>query len=156
MNKLKFLFLCTDNFTRSVTAEMCLLDYLLKNNITNIQVWSIGTNASSDTSDFHDTHFDYMNKLWIDTSKFSRTQLNEKIFSEADLIIWMAEEHQNYVLEHYKKKIKIYSEIINWKKTSIIIPEPDVEWVNKQLTDMVDYIYNTMPDFVDWINKLYE
>ncbi|WP_164779589.1 arsenate reductase/protein-tyrosine-phosphatase family protein [Paenibacillus kobensis] len=45
---MKLLFVCTDNFTRSVIAELCMKDLLRRVNNTSVHVASAGIRAASD------------------------------------------------------------------------------------------------------------
>ncbi|MCK5107495.1 MAG: low molecular weight phosphatase family protein [Nanoarchaeota archaeon] len=42
---IKVLFVCTGNIFRSMVAEKCLKNYLIKNDVKNIKVDSAGTNS---------------------------------------------------------------------------------------------------------------
>lgn len=107
---MKVLFLCTDNFTRSVTAEFCTKHFLKQNNITNIDVASAGFKAGSDLSPFSSIHFDRMRQLNISTDGFSRTLFNQRFIDEFDGIIGMGKEHKDYIQKEYKK-IYLFNEI---------------------------------------------
>lgn len=143
------LFLCTDNFTRSVTAELCLKNYLKINKITDIHVASAGFKSTSDLSGFSSVHFDRLKEIGVDTSGFVRTQFQESFIDEYDSIIGMGEEHKNFIYQEYGKKICLFNEVYNGEFTSVTIPPPDKD--GRYLTEiknMVDYIYNSMPVFV--------
>ncbi|WP_397469523.1 hypothetical protein [Psychrobacillus sp.] len=70
---MNILFICTDNYTRSVIAELCMKDYLRKKNNISVHVGSAGIRANSDISKYSSIHFDIMNEMGIDTSAFKRT-----------------------------------------------------------------------------------
>lgn len=57
---MNILFLCTDNFTRSVIAEFCMKDYLKKTNNARVIVASAGIRANSDISRYSKIHFNIM------------------------------------------------------------------------------------------------
>ena len=101
----KVLFVCSDNYTRSVTAEFCLRNFLLKNNLSTIQSFSAGTQANSDTSKYYNVHFDRMKELDIDFSTFERKQFDRSFFDIYDLIVGMGQEHKDYFLSEYQQKI---------------------------------------------------
>jgi protein-tyrosine phosphatase len=42
-----------------------------------------------------------------DTSNFQRTQFQERLFDEFDVIVGMGKEHKDYILQEYNKKIWI-------------------------------------------------
>jgi protein-tyrosine-phosphatase len=70
--RMNILFVCTDNYTRSVIAEFCLRDYLKETNNTAITVASAGIRANSDISKYSGIHFSIMNEMGNDTSSFTR------------------------------------------------------------------------------------
>ncbi len=144
---MKVLFLCTDNFTRSVTAEFCFKDYLTRNGITNIEVASAGFKATSDLSSFSSVHFDRMAELGIDSSSFKRTQFQEEFLNEC-VIVAMGTEHRDYIREVYGKQVYLFNEIYCGEERSVVVPPPDNE--GKYLAGirrMVDYIHQAMPVF---------
>lgn len=60
---MNIMFVCTDNFTRSVIAEFCMKDFLNKNNIDNFEVTSSGVRANSDISQYSRLHFSIMEEF---------------------------------------------------------------------------------------------
>ena len=152
MKKVKVLFLCSDNYTRSITAEFCLKDFLKKENIDFIEVSSAWTDASSDISKYYNTHFDRMKELGIDTSSFTRTQFNERLLKNSDLIVAMAREHQEFVQQNYKIDIPLYNELTVWKITSVVVSSPDNNQdIPQQIIKMTDYIYESTPGLLKYI-----
>lgn len=154
MKKFKVLFLCSDNYTRSVTAEFCLKDFLKKENIDSIEVSSAWTDSSSDISKYYNTHFERMKELNIDTSTFTRTQFDKSLFKNCDLIIAMATEHQNFVQKNYKIYIPLYNELAIWEKTSVAVSKPDNNQnIPEQIINMTNHIYNSTPILFEYISK---
>lgn len=146
---MKVLFLCTDNFTRSVTAEFCLKHFLEENNITNIDVESAGFKADSDLSQFSSVHFDRLKQLNISTDGFSRTQFNQRFIDEFDVIIGMGKEHKNYIQQEYNEKIYLFNEIYKDDQSSITVPPPDKDGdYLVKISEMVDYINGAIPQLV--------
>nr|WP_240948530.1 hypothetical protein [Bacillus sp. RO1] len=149
------MFLCTDNFTRSVTAEYCMKHFLKQNNITNIIVASAGFKANSDLSSFSDIHFDRMRQLNIRTEGFSRTQFHQKLIGEFDVIIGMGKEHRDYILQEYNEKIYLFNEIYKGDESSLTVPPPDQNGnYLVKITDMVDYINEAIPLLVRNLNRI--
>ncbi|MEI5908451.1 hypothetical protein WAK64_15485 [Bacillus spongiae] len=147
---MKILFLCTDNYTRSITAEFCLVNYLKKNNLSHIEVQSAGFKSNSDLSSFSSIHFDRMDQLSIDTSNFKRTQFNKEFFEEFSVIVGMGKEHKDYILQEYGKRIYLFNEIYKKEEISLVVPPPDEDGSYlEEIKNMVDYIHNAMPKFVE-------
>lgn len=156
MKPFKILFLCSDNFTRSVTAEFCLKDFLKKNAINSIKVFSAGTNANSDISKMYSTHFETMGKLGVDHSDFKRTQITKELINDVDMVLGMGKEHLDFVEENFKISIPLFNEYVYGEKTSIVVSKPDSdENIHKQISDMVKYIYDSMPMLYKRISALY-
>lgn len=145
---MRILFLCTDNYTRSVTAEFCLINYIKDNHINDIKVSSAGFKANSDLSSFSSVHFKRMNELGIDTSDFKRTQFKESFFKEFDVIVGMGKEHKEYVKHHFGRTIYLFNEIYKNEELSLVVPPPDKIGYMKEIKDIVDYINNAMPVFM--------
>lgn len=145
---MRILFLCTDNYTRSVTAEFCLINYIKTNHIGHIEVASAGFNSNSDLSKFSNAHFDRMNALDIDTSAFVRTQFIERFFEEFDVIVGMGKEHKDYVKQTFGRTIYVFNEIYMYEEESVVVPPPDSPEFMNAIKNMVDYINDAMPMFV--------
>jgi protein-tyrosine phosphatase len=152
---MKILFLCTDNYTRSVTAEMCLRHYINHNNIKDIEVASAGVRADSDISKYSSIHFERMKELEIDTSTFTRIQFQKEFFDTYDVIVGMGIEHKQYLFEQYGEKVYSFNEIYKNEDSSVVVPPPDEE--GKYLLDirkMVDDLLQAMPDFVENLSNI--
>ena len=151
---MKVLFLCTDNFTRSITAEFCMKHFLKQNNITNIEVASAGFKANSDLSSFSNIHFDRMRQLNISTDGFSRTLFNQRFIDEFDVIIGMGKEHKEYIQKVYNEKIYLFNEIYKGEESSITVPPPDKDGdYLVKISEMVDYINEAIPQLVRKLKK---
>ncbi|MGD6991288.1 hypothetical protein [Sutcliffiella horikoshii] len=151
---MKVLFLCTDNFTRSVTAEFCMKHFLKQNNISTIGVASAGFKADSDLSSFSDIHFDRLRQINISRDGFSRTPFNSRLLDEFDVIIGMGKEHKDYIQQEYNMKIYLFNEIYKGDESSIIVPPPDKNGdYLVQIVEMVDYINEAIPHLVRNLNK---
>lgn len=150
------LFVCTDNFTRSVIAEICTKDYIRKNNITSINVASAGIRASSDVSKYSLMHFEIMKQMNIDTSEFKRTQFNEELFHQYDVIIGMSEIHKEHINKVFNKEIPLFNEIYNGKSTSVNIGVPDSEGFEDQMRGLVEYFNEAIPQLVTNIEQKYK
>jgi len=96
-----------------------------------------------------------MKELWIDTSTWKRTQLTDKLLKKNDLVIGMAQEHYDTIAEKFGFSVKLYNELVNGEKTSIIVCSPDSkDTVEKQIRDMTKYIFDTTPILYERIKEL--
>lgn len=139
------LFLCTDNYTRSVIAEFCAKNYLRLNHITDITVASAGIRASSDISSYSDLHFQVMRDMDIDVSEFKRTPLGEKSFEEYDFIIGMSELHREFVRKEYNQDIYLFNEVYKSQNTPVNIGAPDEEGFDQKMRELIHYFNNAIP-----------
>jgi protein-tyrosine phosphatase len=146
INNMNIMFLCTDNFTRSIIAEFCLNDYLQRENIESVKVSSSGIRASSDISKYSKLHFEFMNGKGIDTKGFKRTQFTGDCFSEQDIIIGMSEVHRDFIKLEFNKDIPLFNEIYNGTSTPVNIGSPDSEDFRVKMEELVDYFRDAMPE----------
>ncbi|QHE51780.1 low molecular weight phosphatase family protein [Pontibacillus sp. HMF3514] len=148
------LFVCTDNFTRSVTAEFSLKHYLNKNGIQDVIVESAGFKADSDLSKFSTTHFAHLAELGISTSQHTRIPFQQNFLHDYDLIIAMGDEHQDYLTNEYNYRAPLFNEVCLNESTSIRVPAPGGnEDVEQALRKMVDYIHQHTPRVYEHMRK---
>jgi protein-tyrosine phosphatase len=145
---MNIMFVCTDNFTRSVIAEFCMKDFLRRNNKTSIKVASSGIRANSDISKYSNIHFYIMNELNIDITDFKRTLFDEKYFKEYDIIIAMSELHRDYIKEQYNREIPLFNEVYNGQKTAVNIGAPDSDDFVEQMYKLVQFFYEATPQII--------
>lgn len=153
--KFNVVFLCTDNFGRSVIAEYCLRDYLEKHNIKNIEVSSAGTNARSDTTDFSVTHYPEMKKLGINADKHIRKQFDQAMANKSDLVICMADEHKKWLKDNFNIDAPLFNELAKQESTSIKVSETRKNLtLDERMIAITHYIHGITPDLVSNIKKL--
>lgn len=150
---MKIMFVCTDNFTRSVTAELCLRHYLTEQGLLHIECASSGTHSNSDVSGLSKEHFERMTELGVDISEFNRLQFSEEFLTEYDVIVAMAKEHQDYVQNEYDARIPLFNELHKGEETSIDIKGVDEEKIRAALRETVDYINSAIPRFLRALNR---
>lgn len=151
---MNILFLCTDNFTRSVIAEVCSKNYLMKNQITDIKVASAGIRASSDISRYSNLHFQLMKDMDIDITGFNRTQFTAASFKDYDFIIGMSELHKDFVRNEYNKDIYLFNEIYNGRNTPVNIGAPDSDDFEEKMKELIQYFNNSIPDVINNLRNL--
>lgn len=150
---MNILFVCTDNFTRSVIAEFCMKDFLRRNNKASIFVASAGIRANSDIGKYSSIHFNIMKDMNIDTSDFKRTQFDETCFQENDVIIAMSELHRDFIKENYNRDVSLFNELFNGQKTDVNIGAPDSDDFAEQMHNLVKYFYVAMPNIIKKLEK---
>ncbi|RKL64745.1 hypothetical protein CR203_24580 [Salipaludibacillus neizhouensis] len=151
---MNILFVCTDNFTRSVIAEFCMKDYLKTTKNNSVNVASSGIRANSDISKYSSIHFDIMKEIGIDTSDFKRTQFDEIFFKKFDVIIGMSELHKVYIKQRYNRDICLFNEILNGQQTPVNIGSPDSEDFFEQMSQLVRYINHSVPYLIRNLEKV--
>lgn len=152
--KFHLVFLCTDNFGRSVISKYCLQDYLAKNNIQNFEVSSAGTNATSDTSKFSSAHFDEMKKMGLDVSDRTRTQIDENIVKNTDLIIGFDNSHKKFMKENFNLDIPIFNEIYKNESSELRCSSLSEDKDEKMIL-MTRYICGAIPQVFANIKEKY-
>jgi protein-tyrosine-phosphatase len=149
------LFVCSDNFGRSLIAEYLLKDWLTKNNRSDFEVSSCGTDANSDTSSFSLEHFQRLKEMSIDTSGHIRTQLTKELLDENDIIIAMADNHQEYIKNNFGVTAPLFNELCKNEKSSIRVSPPGTdEKIPGRMIEIVNYINESIPRLVSAIDNL--
>ncbi len=159
MIKMNILFVCTGNIFRSMSAEYCLRDYLLKNKIYHNKVASAGTFAIIEP--MKPKVRNTLLALGIDPTKHKQTRLIAKHFVDYDLVVAMHKSHQEFIRVHFEKEVPLFDEICYGVKASVpdindeLIPNyrnyPDA--INRYMEYAVKFIYNSMPKFVENYKK---
>lgn len=150
---MNILFVCTDNFTRSVIAEFCMKDYLKKTNNARVIVASAGIRANSDISRYSKIHFNIMGEMGIDTSAFKRMQFDETCFENFHVIIGMSDLHRDYIKQQYNRDIHLFNELFNGQPTPVNIGSPDSVDFVEQMNQLVVYVNIAIPYLLRNIEK---
>jgi protein-tyrosine-phosphatase len=155
---MEVLFVCTGNIFRSMSAEYCLKDYIVKNNIFGVKVASAGTAAIIEPmlSQVKNTLLSF----GINPTKHKQRKLNSKYFDEYDLVVAMHKNHQKFIREHFGKEVPLFDEICYNKKVSVLDNNqlmPDwqdhADAVNKYVEYTVQFIHGSVPLFVKNMRK---
>ena len=154
---MNIIFVCTDNFSRSVTAELCAKKFLEDRNINGIKVFSAGIDINRDISNYLRTHFERMKTYGIDLESIApRKQLSANMINESNIIVAMSAEHKQEIETKYGVKVVLYEELANNKSTTLLpIKYADFFELEAGLIEMVDYIYMQTPAVIKNIIENY-
>lgn len=145
---MRVLFVCTDNFARSVIAEMCFNDYVRLNRIEGWKGLSAGLCANSDTSQFSTAHFDRLLHWNIDPSGHQRKQVDHELLNQVDLIVAMGKEHKVYLEKKFAVSVYLFNEVVIGEASSLAMdPSAEME-ISEKMRKLTDEIYQAMPGFV--------
>ncbi|WP_309119316.1 hypothetical protein [Paenibacillus sp.] len=142
---MNILFVCTDNYTRSVIAELCMRHYLKETRNASINVESAGIRATSDISKYSNVHFDIMNEMGIDTSCFKRTQFNVSCFDHYEVIIGMSELHRDHIKQTYNRDILLFNEVLHGQTVPVNVGHPDSPNFLEDMKQLVTYFREATP-----------
>lgn len=151
---MNILFICTDNFTRSVIAEYCAINYLERTKNTTVNVASAGIRANSDISKYSKIHFNILNKMGIDASNYKRTQFDETCFHKYDVIIGMSDFHKEFIKQHYNRDICLFNEIFKNQQTPVNVGSPDSANFLEEMNQLVMYINSAIPYLISNIENM--
>ncbi|CAN7343469.1 hypothetical protein LJR153_001992 [Paenibacillus sp. LjRoot153] len=151
---MNILFVCTDNYTRSVIAEFCMKDYLRKSNNLSVNVASAGIRASSDISKYSNVHFNIMDEMGIDTASFKRTQFNESCIEQFDVVIGMSELHKDYIKQNFNQDVLLFNEVFSGQSNPVNIGLPDSPDFLEQMKQLVKFFHEAMPTVLRNVKEL--
>ena len=150
---MKVLFVCTGNIFRSISAELCLKDYIKKENILGVEVASAGTFAIKQSQNA--IVLDTLLSFGIDSRKHKQRKITKKHFEKYDLIVAMHKNHQDFIRKHFGKDVPLFDEICYGKKVSIwdnnqLMPDwqDHIDAINRYNEYTVRFIHNSIPKFV--------
>ena len=159
---IKILFVCTGNVFRSMIAEKCLNNYLIKNNIKEFEVDSAGIDpipqkpqkATIERLSFYNIKINHKYK-----------KINQNLVDNNDIIIAMNINHQKYIKEKFGFDAPLFNELISNNKEGILDFEeydPNIidlndkkkkKEIQKYAYFLVDYVYNSIPKLMANIHK---
>ena len=114
---MRILFVCTGNIFRSLTAEYCLKQLLEKNHVRNITVESAGLSAVPQP--VQSVVAKTLHAYGIDFSRHVQRRLNESIINNADVIVAMAKNHQQFIKTHYHIDAPLFNELAYGVQASV-------------------------------------
>jgi len=143
---MKILFICTDNYCRSVTAEYCLRDYLVKNNIKGVEVSSAGIDANSDTTGYSFAHFEEMKKWGIDATGHHRRQVTEELLKDADFVIIFDFKQKDFFDKYFINKVILFNELYLGEEKALNFKSPEfLGRPDEEATFVARYIHDAIP-----------
>ncbi len=159
MNK-KILFVCTSNVYRSLAAEYCLKKYLHKKNVDNWEVLSAGILPKKQPVHIYTRQA--FNILGIKNIKHKQRRLSKKMLLDADIVIVMAKNHNNYIKKKFQfNKAIMFNKLILGKNISIWdvhnnVPDYQVNKLamSSEINRTVNYINENIPNLYKQIIKI--
>jgi len=145
----KVLFVCSGNVFRSLIAHECLKDYLKKNQIKGIEVYSAGVNPKKDSSN-NLTREDLKEEGIVFRHKPKK--VTKRLIEKNDLIISMGKNHQKFLKEKFGVNSVLFNKIAyNNSKSVLDIGEKYpflLKISKKEIKKQKEYIYH-----INWTVK---
>lgn len=151
MNTKKIIFVCTDNFGRSIIVEYSLKDYLKKQRINGIEVSSAGTDADSDTTGFSVAHIAELKKLGIE-AKIDRTQLTKELAESADVLVCFDLNNQKWIKDNLQLDAPLFNKFYINKDSDLKYQQFSLNR-DEGMTKITDYIVEAIPIVFGKIKK---
>ncbi len=151
----RILFVCTGNVFRSMAAEKCMKDYLIKNGIDGFSVDSAGIDTvpqevlpeTRERLAYYGINEEHRYK-----------QLTNGLVEKSDVIIAMNKNHQDYIKERFGISVPLFNELAVGKKEGVLDFDekfPGITWLNdarhmirKHAFETVDHIHDAMPELL--------
>lgn len=155
MNKKSILFVCTGNVFRSMIAE-----YSFKKQYrgSEYKAKSAGIEARPQSPDYWTV--EELSRLNIDVGSHRQMKLNKRMLEENALVIAMSINHKKFIKERFDVDVPLFNEVCHGKKTALpdiweVIPDwkTNQEAKNKYIIHVVNYIYDSIPDFIKNLKK---
>ena len=151
------LFVCTGNIFRSMTAEKCFKDYIIKNKLDFIQVDSAGIGlVPQNIHPFVKIRLEHYNIKFNHKTKW----LTKELVQSNDLIIALNIDHQKYIKEKFNLEVPLFNELVSGKSEGILDVEDfklnskeNIEQCRQYVYSVVDYIYDSIPILINNLFK---
>jgi protein-tyrosine phosphatase len=116
------LFVCTGNIFRSMSAELFLKKYLLKEH-KDIKVSSAGIQANPEG--IHQIVKEELDKRGIDYSKHVQRKVTKEILESSNLVVSMTYFHKDFLKEKFNQDSILFNELCFGKKEDFL-DYPDI------------------------------
>lgn len=150
----RILFVCTGNVFRSMAAEHCLKKFLYHHHKPQILVASAGTDVNPEERIFPEL-LTYLSSLGVEVSSHRQRRLELTHVKESDLVVAMAEDHQQFIEENFSHPSYLFNEICYGKRSSVLdicdmIPDWRSHWeISMQYArETLQYVHDAMPLFL--------
>jgi len=92
-----------------MSAEYCMKKFLEDNSIEDVEVGSAGCIAKWELSD--PATLKALTELGIDASGHKQRKIDKRMVNRADLIIAMAQDHHDYIAQHFAKIAPLFLDV---------------------------------------------
>ncbi len=152
---IRVLFVCTGNVFRSMAAEKCLKDFLMRNGITDIEADSAGI-APIPQRPRKET-LDRLAHHGIEAGHHRYKKVNQALIDGSDLVIAMNLDHQKRLKEAFGVDAPLFNEVAFGKREGVLdfgehdptiraLDDPEnEEKVREYAYHVVDYLHDAMP-----------
>lgn len=151
---MNIVFVCNANMFRSVSGHYCLNKYLKDNNISGVNVSSAGICAPKNKKTSENVIAN-LKKFKIDATSHRSRQFDREILDDADLVVAMSKNHQEYIEKEFSIHVPLFNEIAFNKSEGIadnneVIknPKENMKEFNEYESKIINYINDSIPSFV--------
>lgn len=156
--KITVLFVCSGNIFRSMSAKLLTKKYLEEIGEKRFVMRSAGTTAKK--QDMHAQTRRSLDALGINYSSHKQTKLTQELVDSSDIIICMADYHQEFIKEHFNAYAHLYNKFCLGEQTNVddindVLEEDEyfAEPGDKHVANIIKHLHETTPTLV---NKLIE
>lgn len=147
---MKITFVCLGNICRSPMAQYLALDYVQKNNLSNIEIDSCGTANYHEGEFMHKGTSKILKNLKIDHNSFKSKQITKKLFDESDYIFVMDDSNYNDVVSKFGNHQKIQKMTDFCTLNYDYVPDP---WYSNNFDQTYEILNNSIVNFFKAIEK---
>jgi protein-tyrosine phosphatase len=145
------LFVCTGNIFRSLVAEHAVRAQLGTKGLYLVE--SAGIEAKPQT--IHPAIRTRLIQKGADPSAHVQRKLTQELIERVDLIIAMGQDHREFILQSFGRRVPLFNEVSFGRETPILdlheaLPnwEQDLERARDYVESVVDHIWDAVPALV--------